>query len=85
VEIEERFARRLRVGQRAVVFGRGLGKDSFESRVVLVKAVMGKKTVFARTATERKDLDVLQVFIEPEAAFQAPVGLEVDVRIALEE
>ncbi|MCI0463537.1 MAG: HlyD family efflux transporter periplasmic adaptor subunit [Gemmataceae bacterium] len=83
-EIEERFARRLKVGQRAQVFGRGLGQECLLGHVVFVKGVMGPKTVFARAATERKDLDVIQVFIEVEEKLVAPVGLEVDVRVALE-
>jgi HlyD family secretion protein len=42
---------------------------------------MGKKTVFAHTATERKDLDVLQVFADLPPDFSAPIGLEVDFEI----
>lgn len=44
---------------------------------------MGTKTIFGRTATERKDLDVLHVFNEPAENFPAPVVLEVDVKITL--
>jgi hypothetical protein len=42
---------------------------------------MGKKTVFSRSATERKDLDVVQVMIVMSEAFTATIGLEVDVKI----
>jgi HlyD family secretion protein len=84
-EIEDRFARRVREGQRAVLFGRGLGQETCDGKVVFVKGIMGKKTVFSRSATERKDLDVLQVFVEPETTFRAPVGLQVDLEIAVAE
>jgi HlyD family secretion protein len=43
--------------------------------------MMGKKTVFAHAAEERKHLDILQVLIDMEPGFQAPVGLQVDVKI----
>jgi multidrug resistance efflux pump len=80
-EIDERYARRVRVGQEAVAFGRGLGAETFPGRVVAVRRLMGKKTVFSRAATERRDLDVVQVLIDLGATFSAPVGLQVDVRI----
>jgi multidrug resistance efflux pump len=80
-EIDERYVARLREGQSAIVFGRGLGSRSFAGKVESVKAIMGKKTVFARAASERKDLDVLQVMIEMDGSFSAPIGLEVDVKI----
>jgi HlyD family secretion protein len=81
-EIDERYARKIRVGQRAVAFGRGLGTESFIGQVAEVKRIMGKKTVFARTAQERKDLEILQVLIDMADGFTGPVGLRVDVKIA---
>ena len=80
-EVDERFVGELRVGQRTVVFGRGLRDQQYRGRVVLVKAIMGKKTVFSRSAAERKDLDVVQVMVEVEGNLTAPVGLEVRVAI----
>jgi multidrug resistance efflux pump len=80
-EIDERYARDVRVGQRCVVFGRGLGKGSFPGKVVAVRDVMGKRTMFSKAATERKDLDVVQVLMEMEEGFRAPVWLQVDVKI----
>lgn len=44
---------------------------------------MGRKTVFAQTATERKDLDVVQVLIALPEGVAWPIGLEVDVRVLL--
>jgi multidrug resistance efflux pump len=82
-EIEERFARRLRPGQRAEVSGRGLGRESFAGEVVQVKEIMGPKTVFSQAATERKNLDVLQVFIRVPEGFTAPIGLQVDVAVQI--
>jgi putative ABC transport system permease protein len=80
-EIDERFARLIRAGQEAVLFGRGLGDATLETRVAAVKAIMGKKTVFSRAATERKDLDVLQVFVNLPESFTAPVGLQLDIKV----
>jgi multidrug resistance efflux pump len=80
-EIDERHARGIKVGQEALVFGRGLGKAAFPGRVLAVREIMGRKTVFARTAAERKDLDVLGVLIAVAEDFTAPAGLRVDVQI----
>jgi multidrug resistance efflux pump len=80
-EIDERNAHGLREGQAAVVFGRNLNGQRFQGRVSCVKRLMGGKTVFARTASERKDLDAVQVFIDFDEPFVAPVGLRVDVAI----
>lgn len=82
-EIDENYALSLKQGQKAVIFGRGLGAKEIPAHVALVKKIMGKKTVFAKTATERKDIDVIQAFIEPDAAMDVPVGLEVNVKIAI--
>lgn len=81
-EIDESYALRLHTGMSASIFGRGLGASKIQGAVVLVKPAMGRKTVFAKTATERKDLDVLQVLIDLPGATSLPVGLEVDVKIA---
>lgn len=81
-EIAESYALDLRAGQRAEVFGRGLGQRRIEGTVALVKKIMGKKTVFAKTSTERKDVDVLQVLINLPNDVQLPIGFEVDVRIS---
>ncbi len=83
-EIDENYALALRNGQKAVLFGRGLGEREVAAKVAFVKPVMGKKTVFTKSATERKDIDVIQLFIEPEQPLQLPVGLEVNVKIALD-
>jgi HlyD family secretion protein len=80
-EIDERFVGALRTGQRATVFGKGLRDGQFEGRVVLIKPIMGTKTVFSRSATERKDLDVVQVLVQMQSDFAVPIGLEVDVKI----
>jgi HlyD family secretion protein len=83
-EIDERYVREVRDGQRAVVFGRGLGKESFPGKVIAVRDIMGKRTMFSKAATERKDLDVVQVLIEMGKGFRAPVGLQVDVKLDIE-
>lgn len=82
-EIDENYALALQEGQKALIFGRGLGEREIPAHVTLVKKIMGKKTVFAKTATERKDIDVIQIFVEPDAEMQVPIGLEVNVKIAI--
>jgi HlyD family secretion protein len=80
-EVDERFVGALRIGQRATIFGKGLRNGEFQGRVVLIKPIMGSKTVFSRSSTERKDLDVVQVLIQMQSDFAVPIGLEVDVKI----
>ena len=79
--VDERVVAGLKIGQKATVFGRGLGARQHCGRVVLIKSIMGKKTVFSRSASERKDLDVIQVMVEMDQGFAAPIGLEVDVTV----
>jgi len=80
-EVDESYALTVHRGQRLTIFGRALGSKRASGTVSYVKSVMGKKTVFAHTATERKDLDVLQVFADLPPDFSAPIGLEVDFEI----
>jgi len=82
-EVDENYALMLKEGQKAIIFGRGLGDREIPAKVALVKNIMGKKTVFAKTATERKDIDVIQAFIVPETDMKVPVGLEVNVKIVI--
>jgi HlyD family secretion protein len=84
-EIEERYVHSLKAGQRVTVWGRGLGTESYPGRIVLAKGIMGKKTVFTRAATERKDLEVIQVLIDLDEPFTAPVGLQVDIKVQIDE
>jgi HlyD family secretion protein len=84
-EIDERFVTALQIGQQASVFGKGLRGRQFQGRVVLIKPIMGQKTVFSRSSTERKDLDIVHVLLEMQSDFSAPIGLEVDVKIFLEK
>jgi multidrug resistance efflux pump len=82
-EVDEKYVSLLRPGQDVVMYGRNLGDRRPMGKIALVKAVMGKKTVFTRDAAERKDLNVLQVFVEPTEPLEAPIGLRVDVEIQL--
>ena len=70
--------------QRAHVFGRALGEGRFVGRVAVVKRMMGNKTCVSRSASERKDLDVLQLLIDMPPDFRPPLGLQVDVAIDLD-
>jgi len=83
-EIDERFVIHLAVGQTAIIYGRNMGGKEYRGTVAVLEPIMGDKTVFARVSSERKDLDVLQVVIEMEDGFRAPMGLQVDVRIESE-
>lgn len=66
---------------KAIVQGFNLHGRSFSGRVTEIKPVMGAKTVFSRSASERKDLTVMEVLIDLDESPPAPVGLQVDVRI----
>ena len=83
-EVDERYVHRVKSGQRAAIYGRNVGDRAYHGTVVLVKQLMGDKTVFAHSGAERKDLDAGQVFIGMEAGFVAPAGLRVDVAIDTE-
>lgn len=84
-EIDERYVSLLRPGQQAEVFGRGLGERRYHGQIALVKGLISTKTVFSRSASERKDLDVLQVLIDMPEEFRAPLGLQVDVAVQIGE
>lgn len=81
-EVDERFVQRLALGSSVRVYGRNLGNQDYTGRVVEIERMMGDKTVFTGSSSERKDLDVLEVVIEMGDDFRAPVGLRVDVSIA---
>jgi HlyD family secretion protein len=81
-EFDERFVNDIAIGQKARLFGRGLGDRSVTGTVTLVKTIMGKKTVFSRESAERKDLEVLQVFIDTDELLDVPIGLKIDVQLA---
>jgi multidrug resistance efflux pump len=83
-EIDERHARDVKKGQKATIYGRGLGREAIPGKVSAVRNIMGKRTLWTKAATERMDLEVLQVLIESDALFRAPVWLQVDVRIFIE-
>jgi HlyD family secretion protein len=83
-EIDERYVSDIRVGQPASLFGRGMGNERVDGRVVLTKMLMGKKTVFTRASNERKDLETLEVFVEAAKPLNLPVGLKIDVEFPLD-
>jgi HlyD family secretion protein len=80
-EVDERYVATIQAGQPVFLFGRGLGHRQYSGKIAIVNPMMGKKTVFTRSATERKDLDVVQVLIDVDRDFRAPVGLQVDLII----
>jgi HlyD family secretion protein len=78
-EIDERHVHLLNSTMTAVVTGRALGFREYRGKVCRVNRLMGPKTVFARVADERRDLDVVQVLIDMGPDINLPVGLRVDV------
>ncbi|WP_446810227.1 hypothetical protein ACH50O_01115 [Methylomonas sp. 2BW1-5-20] len=50
----------------------------------LVQQVV-EKTVFVKIATERTDIDVIQVFIESNSDLRVPVGLEVNAKTQVDQ
>jgi HlyD family secretion protein len=80
-DVEPQQAVRLAVGQEVRVSGRGLAGKSVNGRVAAVKQVLGAGGVWGRTRGERPERDVLQVLIEVDSGFWAPVGLPVEVKI----
>jgi multidrug resistance efflux pump len=82
-EVDERCVSLIRIGQTVDVYGRGLGDRRYSATLALIKPLMGNKTVFSRDAGERKDLDVLEVFVQPDAPISAPIGMQVEVDIHL--
>jgi multidrug resistance efflux pump len=80
-EFDERFTSRLHRGLIAEIYGPTLGGKKFTGRVASIESLMGSRTVFARSASERKDLHVVELVIDLPSDFTAPLGLRVDVRL----
>lgn len=80
-EFDENYALKLKAGQKAILFGHALEGAEVPGTVRLVKQVMGKKTVFTKASSERRDIDVIQVLIEPDRGLTVPLGMEVDVKV----
>lgn len=82
-EIDERYAYRIKVGQKVSIGGPTIEGRTFEGRVAEIHRIMGRKTVFSRDPSEKKDLDVLQVIVDLDGVMDVPVGLQVDVVVDL--
>ena len=78
-EIDESFWGQYEKGDRVTI--RTSGGQHTEGQVRLIKALMGKKNVFARSATERMDLKIFETWIELPEDKDWPVGMEVTVEI----
>lgn len=83
-EIDERYANEIVVGASAMVKGRNLGGREILGEVTRIQPLMGKKLLFNREASEKKDIDVLQIFVQTDEPLDVPVGLKVDVVISTE-
>lgn len=79
-EVDEQFATQIKIGDQAKVLSRG---DALQKQgsVREIKPVMGRKSVFTQSATERMDLQILELRIELEESISWPIGMEVDVEI----
>ena len=82
-EIDENYALLLKVGQHVSVHARGVEQKVIQGIITQVNPIMGKKTVFARTTNERKDVDIRQVLVQLPENTDLPIGLETDVIIEL--
>lgn len=80
-EVDERYASQLKPGMMATLSGRTIGFQKHDAVVTEVRRLMGEKTVFSRTATERKDLETLQFFLSAPMLHCYPLGLKVDVSV----
>lgn len=80
-EIDERYICALKPGQKVTVTGRALGAKEYQGHISRIKSIMGKKSVFTRSSSEKRDLDIVQVFVDMGDEFRAPAGLRVDVAI----
>lgn len=79
-EVDEQFANEVQVGDKAKISWRGDAKEK-QGVVREIKPVMGRKSVFTQHATERMDLQILELRIELEESLSWPIGMEVDVEI----
>lgn len=80
-EIDERYVNSITEGAQTVVKSRGLANREYSGKVVRIQPLMGKKQLFSREASEKKDIEVFQVFIRTDESLSFPVGLKVDVEI----
>ena len=48
-----------------------------------IDPLMGRKRVLSHAATERRDLDVVEILIDLDEPVQLPTGLRVDVAVEL--
>jgi len=79
-EVDEHFATRLMKGTKVTIRSRG-SREFTAGTIRLIKPLMGRKTVFTREATERMDLQVIEIRVELADPPPWPIGLEVDVEI----
>lgn len=78
-EVDETFLPDVRLGSAAKVHGPD--GEVTEATVRRIKPIMGRKKIFARRATERLDMQVIEVWIEAESELPWPYGTEVEVEI----
>lgn len=79
-ELDEQFFSRIKVGDPAKIHSRD-GSACVVGLIREIQPVMGRKSVFSREATERMDLQIIEVRIELEDPPAWPFGLEVDVEV----
>ncbi len=79
-EVDQNSIKDLQAGIVAQVKMNG-DKNWISGKVRSIKPIMGRKSVFSREATERMDIQVIEVWIELDKPLGIPLGAEVDVEI----
>lgn len=84
-EVDEADIGLLRLGQDARIEVDAYANRHFQGKVVRIGNLMGHKRVLSEDPGEHQDTRVLEVLIDLETSIQLPVGLRVDVYIALDQ
>jgi len=84
-EIDETDVAKIRLGAPAFVTADAYRGEAFTGRVVKIGAAVGRKTLLSDDPAEKRDREVLEVWIEldPTARGRLLIGLRVDVLIEL--
>lgn len=81
VEVLETDIYKVRAGQRAVLTSDSFPGRRFGGRVTRIAPTLGKKRLRSENPKEKTDLQVLEVWIQPDEPLLLPLGLPVEARI----
>jgi HlyD family secretion protein len=82
-DIDELDIGRIRVGQPATIVSDAFPQQQFAGKVVRVSQRMGRRNSISGDPAEKQDAKILEALIELEGTPPLPIGLRVDVRIAV--